>query len=212
MTGRPFGVYNIPTESSCVRWNSVIADAPITSPYQWHNDGRLLRLRDKLIARYTRRDALARVARWAVWLLFVGLTLFAVRQADAQLVPAQAPADAVRRVPVLYVNQIKPLANYERWYKWAEACTGLKGNYKKVRWYVTPAPWNDGQHGGLLTYGMWQRGNRITLNLPEVNDSVLVIHEVLHDLASYHRDQFPDSIAHPPTLYGPNLCSREFHP
>lgn len=125
----------------------------------------------------------------------------------AAILPAPARAQAI-----VYVAQIPPDSvppEYARWYAWAEHCTGLKGDYAKVRWYVTPAPWSDGLHKGP-TFGMWQKGHRITINYPEHMDSTLVIHESIHDLSSYYADLYPDSIPHPKALYN-GVCATEFH-
>ncbi len=134
------------------------------------------------------------------------LCIVGIGTCSAQLAPA-GPTPGVHGV--LFVAEIPAQPNYERWYHAMERCTGLRGDFRRVRWYVTPAPWSDGMHGTAMTYGLYQGRHRIVLNLPEVHDSTLVSHEIVHDLLDTHHIQ--PNTAHPAPYYGPGGCSEEYH-
>ncbi len=135
--------------------------------------------------------------------------LMGVNQCAGQMTPASVPNEAKRLTPVLYVTRLDSVPpEYARWYAATERCAGLRGDYAKVRWYLTPGPWT-GLNGP--TYGMWQDGRRITLNKPEWMDSTLVMHEVMHDLLSAN-DLTDPTDAHPPAYFGPGKCVYRFHP
>jgi hypothetical protein len=99
---------------------------------------------------------------------------------------AQTPIQGPHNGPVspsLYVWRMTPTADYERWYKAMEKCTGMKGAYKRIDWLMVEAPWLQGQR---RTHGSWQGSDngkaRITVNAEEWTDSMLVMHEALHDI------------------------------
>jgi hypothetical protein len=87
--------------------------------------------------------------------------------------------------PSLYVYRIaNPPADYARWYKAMERCSGMKGAYRRVSWLMVSAPWLTGQR---RTHGSWEGNNdngaaRIVVNREEWLDSTLVTHEALHDI------------------------------
>jgi hypothetical protein len=133
---------------------------------------------------------------------------------QAQTPAERAPAAAGARYQMpsmLLVTEIPGNAVLKHFYRAAEKCLGLKGNYARVRWFLTPKPWSDGQHQGL-TYGMWREKspkNKITLNAAEANDSVLIVHESTHDILSRH-PEITDTALHP-MPYFDGRCSPEFH-
>lgn len=95
---------------------------------------------------------------------------------------------------VVMVRRIAPPPEYARWYRAMERCAGLRGDFKAVRWFVTPLPWLDGRHGNDSTYGIsW--GKNILVNEREAMDSTLVSHEALHDILRYHN--IPNKSDHP---------------
>ncbi len=134
--------------------------------------------------------------------------LLALASDTAAQSPSTALQGAVWITPVLYVERITAPPEYARWYAATETCAGLKGDYAQVRWLVTPAPWM-GVNG--TTFGMWQKGHRITLNAPERMDSTLVMHEVMHDLLEVNGLNRPDD-PHPEAYFGPDRCVYRFHP
>jgi hypothetical protein len=117
---------------------------------------------------------------------------------------------AQTKAPMLLIREITPPPPYAQWYAAMERCAGLKGAFVAVRWFVTPTPWVDGQHGNDSTYGMTYR-HHIVLNLPEALDSTLVSHEALHDILSYHPQMWIDAGPHPAPWFAPDGCAEEFH-
>jgi hypothetical protein len=142
-----------------------------------------------------------------VLLVTSAFLLMGARSCTAQMTPASMPAETRLITPVLYVTRVAPPSEYARWYADTERCVGLKGNYQKVRWYMAPSAWT-GPNG--ITYGMWQDGHRITLNLPEAMDSTLVMHEAMHDILAVNDLDDPKE-PHPPAYFGADKCVFRFH-
>ena len=92
-----------------------------------------------------------------------------------------------------------------------EKCLGLRGDFSKVQWYITPQPWVDGLHGAAVTYGLWRPPHRIIVNAPDVLDSALVSHESVHDILGSNGLQSPEN-PHPKPFFGPRGCAAEFRP
>ncbi len=120
-----------------------------------------------------------------------------------------ADTTATRTTAVLYVTEYTPPAEYKSYYKSMEKCLGMRGDFGKVKWYSTPTPWSDGRHGNNKTFGQWQYGHRITVNLQDASDSVLASHEMVHDILSYHLDP-DDPVAHPMPYFS-GRCASEFY-
>lgn len=77
---------------------------------------------------------------------------------------------------------IEPPPAYALWWKVTEACSGLRGDFSAVRWYVVPnvSTIADGSDQSL---GMWYSdGNRIVLAGAREMDARVVRHEMLHAL------------------------------
>lgn len=120
----------------------------------------------------------ARVAGLAFVAVFLAGNLLA-QSPQAGQGPHNGPVS-----PGLYVWRFTPTADYARWYRAMERCTGMKGAYKRVSWLMVEAPWLRGQR---RTHGSWSGNNdngtaRITVNAEEWQDSMLVAHEALHDI------------------------------
>jgi hypothetical protein len=126
------------------------------------------------------------------------------------------PADAVTAlrgpgpIGVLYTTGFRPPAEYRRWYEAMERCSGRRGHYAALEWYVVPTPW-PGTNG--LTYGLWSP-QRIIVSAAGWRDSVLVSHEVLHDIlwVSGYRPPESDSshwAGHPVPPF--NRCAPEYY-
>jgi len=108
----------------------------------------------------------------------------------------------------VYVQRFLPPPIYAQWYASMERCAGLRGDFNRVTWLVTPLPWRDGNHGLDSTYGAtWD--HHILVNALEALDSVLVSHEALHDILSYH--DIHNDASHPFPWFGPLGCANEFH-
>lgn len=100
---------------------------------------------------------------------------------------AQSPARQASQVgpvlPGLYMNRFIPPDSYARWYKAAEDCTHMRGDYERVEWLMVQAPWLEGQ---WKTLGSWEWMSlgyaRIVVNRQDWMDSTLVMHEAIHDI------------------------------
>lgn len=82
--------------------------------------------------------------------------------------------------------KILPPPSYRAWYDLAEHCSGLAGNFDRVRWYRydgtrVPKGWGVGAEAEAST---WHDQHKIAIAEPFLMDSTTVIHEALHDLLS----------------------------
>ncbi len=113
-------------------------------------------------------------------------------------------------VYVVYVTQINPPAQYEQWYREAEACSGRHGDFAGVKWFVTPHPFPG--VGGKTTYGLWHN-RQILINADQADSAGLIKHEELHDIlweSGWRPPNKPDSLMthadlHPNPPFG--LCT-----
>jgi hypothetical protein len=62
-----------------------------------------------------------------------------------------------------------------------ERCSGRRGHYAALEWYVVPTPWPGGTNG--LTHGLWSP-HRIIVSAVGWRDSALVSHEALRMTSS----------------------------
>lgn len=60
-----------------------------------------------------------------------------------------------------------------------EACSGLKGDFDAVKWFVEP---NGIMVGGKWKQGVWLTGNVIVLAPPNLDDPWTIKHEEMHAL------------------------------
>lgn len=73
-------------------------------------------------------------------------------------------------------------AIYFIWYATAEGCTGVKGDYRAIRWFEVPAErWWDPV---LREYAIatWRAPCDIYIAMPYRMDEAVVKHEMIHDL------------------------------
>ncbi len=118
----------------------------------------------------------------------------------------------VPTVAVLYVARVPDDSipeQYRGWYADAERCTGLRGDFGKVKWFTTAHPWHKTPKD--TTWALWQEPHRITINAEGWMDSTLVVHESIHDILSYQR-LYEQGEAHPATWFGEGKCAnRGYH-
>ncbi|MGH7557202.1 MAG: hypothetical protein ACREMD_05405 [Gemmatimonadota bacterium] len=110
--------------------------------------------------------------------LHTSLLLAALLPVACEPVPS-APEDSVR---------FDPPAIYRQWYREAEECRGLGGDYGLLRFYLVP---NSGTHmelGILGAIGLWAPPHRIYVLEDHDLDEPMIKHEMLHDLLSYVGD------------------------
>jgi hypothetical protein len=132
--------------------------------------------------------------RRATTLLTVALLLAACSD-ETILGPVTLPPGAVT---------YDALPIYTRWWADMEACSGRTGDLSRVNWFVVPnAKWFGRE--GVAYDGYWfEYHHEIILASAYVQDSLVVRHEMLHDLL--------DDGTHPPEYFvdrcGPQLGAR----
>ncbi|HKY60152.1 MAG TPA: hypothetical protein VJP59_03995 [Gemmatimonadota bacterium] len=92
--------------------------------------------------------------------------------------------------------EFEPPGIYRRWYREAEACRGLPGDYEILRFYRVPDANNHLELGVRGAIGRWTRPHRIYVLEGYDLDEPTLKHEMLHDLLSYVGDfTHDDSLA-----------------
>ena len=82
---------------------------------------------------------------------------------------------------------------YRTWWAQVEECSGKTGSFGRVRWFVIPGT-DSFVANGQQVNGLWIEHYRyIVLAESRVSDSLVVRHEMLHDLSG--------SVTHPPELF-----------
>ena len=74
-----------------------------------------------------------------------------------------------------------PPASYARWWVDVEKCSGLTGEFARVTWYVVPAVASF-SYRGTEANGLWWSTHDIVVAGAVVTDSMVVRHEMLHDI------------------------------
>jgi hypothetical protein len=92
--------------------------------------------------------------------------------------------------------QFGPPGIYRRWYREAEACRGLPGDYDILRFYLVPDAGNHLELGVRGAIGRWAQPHRIYVLEGYDLDEPTLKHEMLHDILSYVGDfTHDDSLA-----------------
>ena len=110
--------------------------------------------------------------RWHIVLALVAVLSSASACLDA-LKPAELLPGAV---------PFTPPESFDGWWANMETCSHLTADYGRVSWYYIPGGGFDCPTEGGNCDGMWQPPHTIYLAHERMNDSVLVEHEMLHDL------------------------------
>jgi len=74
-----------------------------------------------------------------------------------------------------------PPAQYAPYWRHMEDCLQVTGDLSRVKWFRVPGSTFDCPNGGRCD-GLWVRPHTIYLAYQRMNDSLLVEHEMLHDL------------------------------
>jgi hypothetical protein len=74
----------------------------------------------------------------------------------------------------------QPPAVYRAWWAKTEACSGLTGDFDRVRWETVPG--TSFTCSGNQCVGHWQSDHRIWIAEGRLEDEMVVRHEMLHDL------------------------------
>jgi hypothetical protein len=77
---------------------------------------------------------------------------------------------------------IDPPSAYALWWTLTEECSGVKGDFSSVRWYVLPNAWQFDINGEKYQAYWWGYGNSIVTAAHSKLDGQLVRHEMLHAL------------------------------
>ena len=94
---------------------------------------------------------------------------------EAPLAPAfpELPAGA---------ESLTPPASYANWWRDTEQCAGMSGDMSRITWFVVPGRtsfvYQDGKYDGYW----WNGVHWIILAGDKVSDSLIVRHEMLHEL------------------------------
>jgi hypothetical protein len=81
-----------------------------------------------------------------------------------------------------------PPAVYREWWARTEACSGLSGDFDRVRWQVVPGYSFSCASGACA--GHWEPGHEIFIAADWTQSEMVVRHEMLHDLLN--RSGHPD--------------------
>jgi hypothetical protein len=90
-------------------------------------------------------------------------------------------------------------AIYREWWADAERCSSLEGDFERLHWFVIPGTVSFEYQGGRYDGVWWSDYHWIALSEARVSDSLVVRHEMLHDLLGRGD--------HPPQYYQ-ELCAR----
>lgn len=82
----------------------------------------------------------------------------------------------------------EPPAVYREWFARTQSCSGLRGDFDRIEWYVVPGRSFDCASGECA--GHWQSGHTIFIAEAWVHHEMVVRHEMLHDLVG--RTGHPD--------------------
>lgn len=91
------------------------------------------------------------------------------------LILALTACASVRTQPTPQPLTAPPI--YAEWYRQLEQCSGIKGDFKAVDFYVATNTFHNGHHFN----GYWQLGS-IVLAPNKLNDRAIVQHEMMHDI------------------------------
>lgn len=72
---------------------------------------------------------------------------------------------------------------YREWYARTERCSGLKGDFERIRWYEVAGDGFDCPSGRCA--GRWNKDHRIFIAGAYRGNEMVVRHEMLHDLIGH---------------------------
>jgi hypothetical protein len=80
-------------------------------------------------------------------------------------------------------HPIDPPAEYQAWFAKTEACSGLSGEFTRIRWYAVAGDSFDCPGGRCV--GRWNTDHRIFIASAYLHSELVVRHEILHDLIGH---------------------------
>ncbi len=78
---------------------------------------------------------------------------------------------------------IEPPAKFRTWFAKTEACSGLSGEFQRIRWFVVDGAGFDCPGGKCV--GRWNDDHRIFIAGDYLDNELVVRHEMLHDLIDH---------------------------
>ncbi|HEU5169054.1 MAG TPA: hypothetical protein VFU46_00880 [Gemmatimonadales bacterium] len=91
---------------------------------------------------------------------------------------------------------VSPPATYRDWFGKTEACSGLSGDFDRIRWYVVPGSEFACPSGACAA--RWIDDHRIFVAQAYLANELVVRHEMLHDLIGH--------AGHPDPPFGSSGC------
>ena len=80
-------------------------------------------------------------------------------------------------------QRYSPPAEYRRWFDETQACSGLEGNFDRIKWFVVPG--TEFNCPGGTCVGRWDADHSIFIAGDWVDSEMVVRHEILHDLIGH---------------------------
>jgi hypothetical protein len=78
---------------------------------------------------------------------------------------------------------MEPPPDFREWWSKTQACSGLEGNFDRVRWFVVPGHEFACPSGQCV--GHWEPDHRIYIAEDWVDNEMVARHEMLHDLIGH---------------------------
>jgi hypothetical protein len=76
-----------------------------------------------------------------------------------------------------------PPADYRVWFEKTQACSGLTGNFDRIKWYIVDGQDFDCPSGKCV--GRWNDDHTIYIARAYSGNEMVVRHEILHDLIGH---------------------------
>jgi len=80
-------------------------------------------------------------------------------------------------------HAMTPPAEYREWFAKTQACSGLTGNFDRIKWYIVDGQDFDCPSGKCV--GRWNDDHTIFVARAYSENEMVVRHEILHDLIGH---------------------------
>lgn len=101
-----------------------------------------------------------------------------------------------------YTQFARVLPSYQRWYHDVETCSGKKGDgLDGMRWLVAMSPLFRINGGPLVLGSYWRDGRTAMVGLGLEGDSLLIRHEMLHDVLGLPDSTDGGATVHPAAIF-----------
>ena len=110
---------------------------------------------------------------------------------------ACSAAPIAPQVP-LNAEMMTPPEIYRDWWRGAEACAGVTGDFDQIRWWIVPGySWVLTRNNYSMEINGLQYRDNIYVAAFWASDKALVTHEILHALGFVHPDGILDPMDYP---------------